>query len=65
MVVLTRPGTGVDEINTEWDFPVLDIPSVDVSAKEIRLRVEKGKSIEAMVSGPVEEYIFSAGLYRD
>ncbi|CAI8343362.1 MAG: Nicotinate-nucleotide adenylyltransferase [Acidimicrobiaceae bacterium] len=65
VVVLTRPGTDLDEINTEWDFPVLDIPSVDVSAKEIRLRVAKGESIEAMVSGPVEEYIFSAGLYRD
>jgi len=43
----------------------MDIPVIDVSAKEIRLKVLNGESLEEMVSPLVEEYILSAGLYRD
>jgi nicotinate-nucleotide adenylyltransferase len=65
VVVLTRPGVDRSEIDEEWNFSFLDIPPVDISANEIRLRVSMGESIEGMVSDSVEEYILSAGLYRD
>ena len=65
VVVLTRPGTDRSEVDEDWNFSFLDIPDIDVSAKEIRLRVSNGKSLEEMVSHSVEEYILSAGLYRD
>ena len=65
MVVLTRPGTDQGEIDSNWNFPVIDIPAVDVSAEEIRLRILKGEPVEGMISSSVEEYILSVGLYRD
>lgn len=65
VVVLTRPGVDRTEIDEEWNFSFLDIPPIDISANEIRLRVAMGESIEGMVSDSVEEYILSAGLYRD
>jgi len=65
VVVLTRSGTDRSEIDEAWDFSFMDIPAIDVSAKEIRLKVSKGESLEGMVSPLVEEYILSAGLYRD
>ena len=65
VVVLTRPGTDQSEIDEDWNFSFLDIQAIDVSAKEIRLRVSTGKPLEGMVSHSVEEYILSAGLYRD
>ena len=65
VVVLTRPGTDLDEIDEDWNFSFLNIPAIDVSAEEIRLRVSNGKSLEGMVTHSVEEYILSTGLYRD
>ena len=65
VVVLTRPGTDLSEIDEDWNFSFLDIPAINVSAKEIRLRVSNGKSLDEMVSQSVEEYILSVGLYRD
>ena len=65
VVVLTRPGTDRSEIDEDWNFPVLDIPAIDVSAEEIRLRASKGESVDGMVSFLVEDYISSVGLYQD
>ena len=65
VVVLTRPGTDRSEVEEDWNFSFLDVPAVDVSAKEIRLRVSNGESLEGMVPRSVEEYILTAGLYRD
>ena len=65
VIVLSRPGTDQGEIDANWNFTFLDIPAIDVSAEEIRLRVLKGESLEGMVSSSVEEYILSVGLYRD
>ncbi|MDP6965061.1 MAG: nicotinate-nucleotide adenylyltransferase [Acidimicrobiales bacterium] len=65
VVVLTRPGTDRSEVGEDWDFSFLDIPAKDISAKEIRLRVSNGESLEGMVPYSVEEYILAAGLYRE
>ena len=65
VVVLTRSGIERSEIGEAWGFSFMDIPAIDVSAKEIRLKVLNGESLEEMVSPLVEEYILSAGLYRD
>ncbi|MCH7809012.1 MAG: nicotinate (nicotinamide) nucleotide adenylyltransferase [Chloroflexi bacterium] len=43
----------------------LDMPPVDVSATEIRERVQAGRSLEGLVPEAVREYIAAEKLYRD
>jgi nicotinate-nucleotide adenylyltransferase len=43
---------------------VLEVPSLDVAASDIRRRVAAGWPITYLVSGPVREYIAAQGLYR-
>jgi nicotinate-nucleotide adenylyltransferase len=43
---------------------LLESVSIDVSATDIRRRVNRGQSIHGLVSVRVEEYILKQGLYR-
>lgn len=54
----TRFGTAAERIH------VLDGPSIDVSASEIRQRVAAGRIIRYLVPRSVEELIEARGLYR-
>jgi nicotinate-nucleotide adenylyltransferase len=42
-----------------------DMPRLDISSSMIRRRVAAGRPIHFLVPQPVEEYIATAGLYRD
>lgn len=42
----------------------IDVPSLEVSATDIRSRVRAGRSIRYLVSEPVRQYIAEHGLYR-
>lgn len=69
VIVMGRPNYAI-----EWDnLPVwlhglrrnvVDIPLVDISATDIRLRVAQGESIDELVSPGVVKYIAANGLYR-
>ena len=48
-----------------WKFTILEIPSIDVSSKEIRKQVSAAGTLEGMLSPEVKEYIFSTGLYQE
>ena len=45
------------------DVVVIDGPLIGISGRDIRERVSKGSPITYLVPGPVEEYIYKAGLY--
>jgi nicotinate-nucleotide adenylyltransferase len=70
--VVPRVGTKSPDLNDlEKNLPgirgrleMLDGPSIDISASEIRRRVAAGLSIEDMVPSPVGRYIKEQGLYR-
>ena len=64
VVVLNRPGVTPNEIDESWNFPILQVPAIDVSAEEIRNLVVTGKNLESLLAPEVEQYIHSNGLYR-
>jgi nicotinate-nucleotide adenylyltransferase len=43
---------------------VLPVPSIDLSATQVRERVKQGRSIRYLVPDGVREYIAAHGLYR-
>ena len=63
VVVFARPGTPVPV--TPAIAQVIEVPAVDISATEIRSRVEKGRSIRYWVPDAVAEYIVRHRLYLD
>lgn len=68
LVVIGRPGYSIEWDNLPiWLRPlrrnVVDVPLVDISATDIRLKVVNGESIDELVPGGVAEYIKEKGLY--
>ena len=62
IVVFARPGASV-----VWHpliTQVIPVPSLDLSATQIRERVKHGRSIRYFVPDPVRAYIERHGLYR-
>jgi nicotinate-nucleotide adenylyltransferase len=63
-LVLPRPGfVDPKQLNLPTNFAIFEVPTLDISSSEIRRRVEKGESIEGMVTKEVEEYIRENNLY--
>ena len=57
--VLGRPDVAAGNV-----YPVLKTPLIDISATEIRSRVNAGRPIQYLVPPAVAEYINNHGLYR-
>ncbi len=62
IVVFARPGAGV--LPHPLIKRVIPVPSIDLSATQVRERVKQGRSIRYLVPDPVREYIAARGLYR-
>ena len=62
IVVFARPGASV--VRHPLIKRVIPVPSIDLSATQIRDRVKQGRSIRYLVPDPVREYIETHGLYR-
>lgn len=62
VVVFARPGAAV--IRHPLIRRVIPVPSIDLSATQIRERVKQGRSIRYLVPDRVREYIARHGLYR-
>jgi nicotinate-nucleotide adenylyltransferase len=62
IVVFARPGASV--VRHPLITRVIPVPSIDLSATQIRERVKQGRSIRYLVPDPVREYIETHGLYR-
>ena len=62
IVVFARPGASV--VRHPLIKRVIPVPSIDLSATQVRERVKQGRSIRYLVPEPVREYIGTHGLYR-
>jgi len=62
IVIFARPGTSVPR--HPLISRVIPVPSIDLSATQIRERVQQGHSIRYLVPDAVREYIATHGLYR-
>lgn len=63
VVVFARPGSAVPD--SPWIAQVLEVPAIDISATEVRRRVQRGQSIRYWVPDAVAEYIIRHRLYLD
>jgi nicotinate-nucleotide adenylyltransferase len=64
VVVFARPGGGAEIPVHPLIRQVITVPSIDLSATEVRARVRAGRSIRYLVPDAVREYIAAHGLYR-
>lgn len=64
-VVAPRPGFSIDDVSPRFRDRVftLDMPSLDVSSRDIRDRVRRGVSIRYLVPPEVEAFIREKKLY--
>lgn len=62
VVVFARPGASV--VRHPLITRVIPVPSIDLSATQVRERVTQGRSIRYLVPDAVREYIATHGLYR-
>ena len=62
VVVFARPGASVPQ--HPLISRVIPVPSIDLSATQVRERVKQGRSIRYLVPDAVREYIATHGLYR-
>jgi len=62
VVIFARPGASVPR--HPLISRVIPVPSIDLSATEVRERVKQGRSIRYLVPDAVREYIAAHGLYR-
>ena len=62
IVIFARPGASVPR--HPLISRVIPVPSIDLSATQIRERVQQGHSIRYLVPDAVREYIATHGLYR-
>jgi nicotinate-nucleotide adenylyltransferase len=63
VVVFARPGSPVP--GSPLISQVIEVPSIDISATEIRRRVQQGRPIRYWVPDAVAEYIVRHQLYLD
>lgn len=65
VVAVNRPGFNTSDIKNEYHKLVtyVTVPNLDVSSKNIRLRIKENKSIKYLVPQAVENYIKQHKLY--
>ena len=66
VVVMGRPGCELGEVGKIYvgRFLKVDVPLIEISSSDIRVRVKEGRSIAYLVPPGVEEYIIEKGFYR-
>ncbi len=67
LVVMRRPGAGgVQEVGRPSTNTLFcEVPEIGIASRDIRKRVQEGKSIRYLVPAAVERYIVKHHLYRE
>lgn len=66
LIAVTRPGFALGQIETDESWPrinLMEMPGIEVSATDIRMRVRAGRPIDYLVPAPVVTFIHERGLY--
>jgi nicotinate-nucleotide adenylyltransferase len=65
VVVLNRPGYLIQNVKNDYNRQVIfiPVPNLDISATDIRHKIQEKKSIKYLVPKPVEEFIKNNKLY--
>ncbi len=66
IAVIPRPGVDMDHVlaTIPGTLHALSMPTIDLSATEIRMHAAAGHSLRYLVPDPVVDYITANGLYR-
>ena len=64
LVVAERPGAPSAPNDGSSSLLVFDAPRLDISARELRARAARGRSLRYLVPDPVWRHIEARGLYR-
>lgn len=64
LVVAERPGAPSAPKDRSASLLVFDAPRLDISARELRARAARGRSLRYLVPDPVWRHIEARGLYR-
>ena len=64
LVVAERPGAPSAPNHGSSSLLVFDAPRIDISARELRARAARGRSLRYLVPDPVWRHIEARGLYR-
>ncbi len=71
LVALSRHAVTLDWARLEATLPglrqrviSLDMPEIEISSSDLRLRLQAGRTIHHQVPGAVEAYIYKYGLYK-
>jgi nicotinate-nucleotide adenylyltransferase len=64
IVAVERPGTLLAPALPGWRWERVEVPSLEVSSTELRLRAEQGRPLEYLVTHEVVACIEARGLYR-
>ena len=64
LVVAERPGAPSAPNHGSSSLLVFDAPRLDISARELRARAARGRSLRYLVPDPVWRHIEARGLYR-
>ena len=65
-IAVTRPGFALGQIEPDDTWPeihLMEMPGMDISATDVRLRVRAGRPIDYLVPDQVVTYIKEQGLY--
>jgi nicotinate-nucleotide adenylyltransferase len=63
LVVVTRPGAEAAVPPPGWTWVGVEVPRLEVSSTDLRLRFVDGRPLDWLVTEPVERVIRSRGLY--
>lgn len=64
-VLVDRPGVPAPPLPGGWDWQVVDVPRLDISSSDLRMRAARGWPLHGLVPPAVAAEVARRGLYRD
>ncbi|NOS83666.1 MAG: nicotinate-nucleotide adenylyltransferase [Ignavibacteria bacterium] len=66
VIIINRPGYLIQQVENEYSRQgiFVPVPNIDISATDIRFRINEKRSIKYLVPQAVENYIYENNLYK-